>query len=207
VAEALESRFEARTVQERPVTALGGALLELARRSRHLLRPKPLVERDLVAVHIELALEQPGCALCRLRREAEARWLWAFLWESVCDPGIRQSIRAAGGFCRAHWWGLCDTDRHEIGTTSGIAIVAEDLIGRALEQPVGAARACPTCASAAYAEATYIRWTALHLARAEFRDRLAASEGLCLAHLAAVLDRLNDAEQAGFLVSCHGQTV
>src|SRR5438067_8686457 len=45
------------------------------------------------------------------------------------------------------------------------------------------------------------------LARAEFRDRLAASDGLCLAHLAAVLDRLSDAEQAGFLLSCHGQIV
>jgi len=74
------------------------------------------------------ALAGTGCAMCRLAARAADRYLESLLWESVNDPGVRDAIRQARGFCHAHSKGLM---RH--GASLGVAIIARDVLKDVLE--------------------------------------------------------------------------
>ncbi len=47
-------------------------------------------------------MDKPGCAICRIRRQASERALDSFLWENVNEPDVRQGILDSYGFCPAH---------------------------------------------------------------------------------------------------------
>lgn len=51
---------------------------------------------------IEDALREPGCAVCRLARQAEGGYIEGLLWEQVNDAATRARLRASYGFCRRH---------------------------------------------------------------------------------------------------------
>ena len=87
---------------------------------------------DLLQFNLERALGKEGCAICRLRQEAEARYLFSFLWEFVNDPGVREHLVNALGFCHAHAWQLQETEQNQFGSGLGTAIVYEDLMRHAL---------------------------------------------------------------------------
>ena len=73
------------------------------------------------------ALGQPGCPVCRLTARDAERYLDGLLWESVNDPGVRDKLREAQGFCHAHAWQL---DRN--GASLGVAILMHDVLGSVL---------------------------------------------------------------------------
>ncbi len=85
-------------------------------------------------------LAQPGCAVCRLILRDTERYLDGLLWENVNDPGVRQSIRQAQGFCREHAWQL---DR--AGASLGVAILMHDVLKNVVRAMEGARfQALPT---------------------------------------------------------------
>lgn len=74
------------------------------------------------------ALAQPGCAICRLKTDAAERFLESLLWESVNDPGTRDDIRRALGFCHRHTWMLARND-----ASLGVAIITRDVLQSLLD--------------------------------------------------------------------------
>lgn len=69
------------------------------------------------------ALAEEGCPICRLARKSVASFLDNLIYENVNDPGIRDDIREARGFCNLHAWQLRDH-----GGALGIAIIHRDVI-------------------------------------------------------------------------------
>ncbi len=55
-----------------------------------------------VYFEIQDALAEPGCALCQLALRSLRNYFDGLVYESVNDPGIRDAIRAAHGFCEVH---------------------------------------------------------------------------------------------------------
>ena len=78
-------------------------------------------------------LAEPGCVVCRLKAVSADRFLDNLLWESVNDPGRRQAIRQARGFCHQHAWSLVRP-----GASLGVAIVVRDVLQSALAAIEGA---------------------------------------------------------------------
>ena len=74
------------------------------------------------------ALEQPGCAICRLEEATATRYIDNLLWELVNDSGVRQKIRRARGFCGTHAQGLVHA-----GAALGVSIIMKDIFESLLE--------------------------------------------------------------------------
>jgi hypothetical protein len=81
---------------------------------------------------LQHAMRQPGCPLCRLQREAEARYLENLLWENVNDPATREQWAAGLGFCARHAWQLQRLEARRYGDGLGNAILYEDLLQRVI---------------------------------------------------------------------------
>lgn len=84
------------------------------------------------------------CPLCYLAAKAVASTLDNLLYELVNDPGVRQDIRQARGFCNRHAWQLPTI----AGGAFGIAVIYRDVLETLLQsiqaiQPPGARRAQP----------------------------------------------------------------
>jgi hypothetical protein len=74
------------------------------------------------------ALAQADCAVCRLKAKAGDQYLDSLLWENVNDPGVREVIRLALGFCHEHAWELA---RHRASV--GVTIIMNDVLGSVLD--------------------------------------------------------------------------
>lgn len=76
------------------------------------------------------AFDQPGDPIGRLAEDAVASYLDGLIYEAVNDPGVRDGLRRAGGFCGRHWWWLS-----RLGTAAfGATILLEDVIGTVRER-------------------------------------------------------------------------
>jgi hypothetical protein len=82
------------------------------------------------------AFAQSGCPICRLEADLSNRLLDGLVYEQVNDPGLRNRIRRAKGFCQRHSWML---DRS--GASLGVAIIYRDLVRDMLASLDGARRA------------------------------------------------------------------
>jgi hypothetical protein len=170
------------------------------------------------------AMAQPGCPVCRLKADAVERFLDTLLWENVNDPGARQDIRQARGFCHQHAWQLIQG-----GAASGAVIIMRDVVQNVLRilesarlepampggflrrtQPAAAAElvaelapqlSCPACAQAEMVESGLIT-TLVEGLRGEdgLLQAYRASEGLCLPHLRQALSMARDPDVAAVLV-------
>jgi hypothetical protein len=151
------------------------------------------------------ALAQGGCCVCRLAERAVRRYLASLLWESVNDPGIREKLRAARGFCREHSWQL-----QSMGSPLSIAILWRDLLtqeiaelqrpGAELKRRRSAPRgACPACEQRDGAEQRYLETLIEHLEAGELRTEYTESSGTCLTHLERAL-RLAPPQAHRFLI-------
>lgn len=95
------------------------------------------------------AMQQPGCPLCRLQREAERRYLDNLLWENINDPATREQWAAGLGFCDRHAWQLQRLEARRYGDGLGNAILYEDLLQRVIPSLEALARE-PTRALSAF---------------------------------------------------------
>ncbi len=166
---------------------------------------------DFFALDIVEALGAPGCALCRVLAETEARDMATFVREGRMVPEARARFCASGGFCPRHTWLF---HRIAVQTAAGYAIadVYGMLIAQDLERLRGARRAaepgqppgsCPACAAAEAALARKADFFAEALADGPVRAAYAGSDGLCEPHLVATIAAANAIEPglARYLVS------
>jgi hypothetical protein len=165
------------------------------------------------------ALERGGCPVCDLAERSVRHQLESLSYEQVNDPGVREELRAARGFCRRHAWQFLRMG----GTVFGAAIIYNDVLrtvrrelpswsagrrgddgllggllgsGRRGRNPESAK--CPTCRTEAGAEARYLETIVEHATDPAFRARYEATDGLCIPHLLDALDRADD-DVSGFL--------
>jgi hypothetical protein len=73
------------------------------------------------------AMQQPGCPVCRLERQASAQSIEAFLWEGVNNPKDRQALIASYGFCPPHARQFVAAELSNSGIVLGVNIVYEQL--------------------------------------------------------------------------------
>lgn len=85
------------------------------------------MKRSLLSVDLRLALKEPGCPICRLRADAELRYIRSLLWEFVNDPLTRSRFIASLGYCREHTWQVGLLEKEKFGSSLGTAILYEHL--------------------------------------------------------------------------------
>lgn len=74
------------------------------------------------------ALAQPGCPMCRARKQALNRYMDGLIYEKVNDSSVRAAVRQARGFCERHAWDLV---RHSAAL--GVAIMMRDVVRELLK--------------------------------------------------------------------------
>ncbi len=171
---------------------------------------------------LQEALVQSGCPLCRLRKERAEQYLDNLLWENVNDPGIRQAIRKALGFCREHTHMAISHP----GAALGLALIARDVWENILQtsetdphtapsprwrrSAVSAERVltrlapqaeCPVCIHTQEMEDLYLDVLLEGLTGdAPLLAAYEASDGLCLIHFRRALARARDGEALAALI-------
>lgn len=164
--------------------------------------------RGLAYYKLLEALREPGCPICRLGRKTVSAYLEALLYENVNDPGVREKIQAAWGFCTYH--------SHELATLGdalGLGIIYSDLVSAAIEQlaPLAARSTaistrkkrlpwplrprltgepdltpraiCPACENQKEAFERYCEELMSAISEPEIEEAFRQSDGLCLEHL------------------------
>jgi len=161
------------------------------------------------------AIGQPGCAVCRLADRAAGRFLDALAYEQVNDPGVRDRLRAARGFCHSHAWRFVA----EHATPLGTAIIYEDVLTdvvrrlkvpggtlawiaghwRQSSRPTWLARLkptapCPACEAHEDAAGRYLGLLAVWLTAAGTTE---TAPVLCASHQAALAGRVHPSSWCG----------
>lgn len=78
---------------------------------------------EIARARLKAAMKEPGCALCRLRREAERRYFSQILFGQVNDGGLRLRLARSLGFCPKHTWDLLQADLASEPPALGFAIL------------------------------------------------------------------------------------
>lgn len=156
------------------------------------------------------ALNQPGCAICRVSEDAGRSYLEALFYEMVNDPGVRTGLRASRGFCRRH-----AEAGNRVENALGAAIIHRDLLRqfrRALDARLAAvpesngivnwlirahrARTavgpCPVCETSAAAEERAIAGLLEGLEQRALSEPLERSDGFCVKHTGQVRAACHD---------------
>ncbi len=166
------------------------------------------MSRDMRYFDLLEACAQPGCPVCRLALQAGQRYLDSVLYEGVNDPGVREGLRQARGYCREHAWQLTNQTGHALG----VAILQRDVVETTLEQtattPLGrharqrARRLlqrlqptadCPACAYRRTTEDDVLRALLQYSDDEALAAALRDSAGLCLPHFRRALELVPDA--------------
>jgi hypothetical protein len=169
--------------------------------------------------------KQPGCGICRFALRAVERFLDALAYENTNDPGIRNGVRAARGFCNRH------TEQYlRLGDELGTAIIYRDLlhtiipaleeaapeglagVAGTLTDPSGdrqASRAqkalapddlCYACRRLGESEEHYLATLTQHLGNRDFAAAYERSAGLCAVHFGRALQACRDRSRQDLLV-------
>jgi hypothetical protein len=154
-------------------------------------------EHDLIE-----AFGQPGCPVCRLSTESVDAYLTSVCYEQVNDLDLREQLRSAGGFCRAH----AERFLHQRFGQLAAAIVYRDVLNTARKRLKGGARhgrsrlaafidaslgrrehrdvpPCPGCEAESEAEQRYLGVLRKRLTDPAVRAKYVAGDGLCLPHI------------------------
>jgi hypothetical protein len=162
-------------------------------------------EHDLIE-----AFGQPGCPVCRLATEAVDAYLTSVCYEQVNDLDLREQLRTAGGFCRAHAERFI---RQRLGQLAA-AIVYRDVLNTARKRIAAGggglgprsrlaslfggktkrdAPPCPGCEAETEAEGRYLTALRNRMVDPAVRAKYQAGDGLCLPHI----DQALQADDAG----------
>jgi hypothetical protein len=78
---------------------------------------------EIARARLKAVLREPGCALCRLRLQAEQRYYAQILFDRVNDGELRLRLARSSGFCAAHTRGLLRADMVSEPPGLGFAIL------------------------------------------------------------------------------------
>lgn len=164
--------------------------------------------------------KQPGCGICRYSLRAVERFFDSLTYENTNDPGIRDGVRAARGFCNRHTFQYLS-----FGDELGSALIYRDILhtvlpaineGRssgmaaiagALTDPDGQRGAdhalkalaptevCLACQRLQQSEEHYMATFLQHLGHQEFAATFEQSSGLCTVHANLALHQCRGARR------------
>jgi hypothetical protein len=129
------------------------------------------------------AMRQPGCPICRVASWAIHRLLDSLFHGHVNDPGMREELRRATGFCARHLGSA-----FRAGNPLGGSIIYGDLarhVADHLDDKPPAA--CPCCVCQTTAAADAIATLLEHVQEEDVRATYQGGDGLCLPHLRQAL--------------------
>jgi hypothetical protein len=147
------------------------------------------------------------CPLCRASHKLDREYVWGFFdqW-SMQDIAVEAFARARG-FCADHAEQLCRIEVDAMRTTIGITDVYLATIEHLLEDLATlrdgglAKERCPACVYREQGVAKNARYLLDDLVEdSEFREQLACSSGLCVAHFKLAWDTAKTAELHGHLL-------
>jgi hypothetical protein len=153
------------------------------------------------------AAAEPGCPVCHLSIKSTRRYLDSVIYEYVNDPGVRDDLRAARGYCNKHAWWLTDIP----GSALGVAIVYKDIVqsiagavdalpdgnkasagAEGLLERLRPAGACPACKHRDVKEEHLLNALLKNIDDERLATALTDSSGLCLPHLVRALELVED---------------
>lgn len=176
---------------------------------------------SLGSLYLREALRREGCAICRLVREGEERWIWQVLYEFTGDPGVRAKFDRAFGLCHEHAYLLVKVvEERELISGDGVARVYETIVRGYRQQLQEAATellrghparvrstlqgtACPLCALSREAERRTIHTLLESLADSSWQAEYRRSAGLCNRHLLLALQEARNQHLQEFLLEDH----
>jgi hypothetical protein len=158
------------------------------------------------------AFEASGCPVCQLSLRSVSRFMGSMNYDSVNDPGFREQLRAARGFCNPHAYQWLHS-AFILGTAKiyrdFLKVIAADLRIASFEAPTISkrlstflggsgisgpsalvsppSRSCPACLHMHETETLLTTTLVQGLGDAGFRDRYTESAGLCRPHLGPAL--------------------
>ncbi len=174
------------------------------------------------------AFGQEGCPICRLGKLTVARYLDILAYENVNDPGVRDKLRAARGFCNYHAYQFLE----EIRDLLAVGIIYRDVVNAVvlalpasgngvLPRPVLAlvrptreeacedhalvallrpAGACPACKALDEGVSDRLHALLEHLPEPDFRAAYEGSSGLCHPHFLEALAEVRQMAELELLV-------
>jgi len=135
------------------------------------------------------AIQKADCFLCRLLRDHVHSSFEHLLYESVNDPGFRETWRASRGYCQRHARLLAD-----FSDGLGISILYKDLIDHwgmdALLKPAG--QPCAACAEERLHLLADLNVLVRYWDDADMQKAVHDSGGLCGPHLRAAREVIKD---------------
>ena len=176
---------------------------------RRFFNRRPQSTTNLIRAELLDAMRGPGCALCGLAQHKSLRYVETLLESAIMDVEQRDDWRYAGGFCQGH----AEMALTLPNAAGSLAILYEDVLqyemARLANLLSGAKRswrqrlkqraqqwlqarrkraACPVCRTWRSQEELY--WAVLldHGDDDEVIRAFTQSDGLCLPHLASLID-------------------
>lgn len=154
------------------------------------------------------ALAAPGCPVCRSVRIREERYFRFLLNEYVSDASTRNEVVRSGGFCARHTWLMTTIERERTIMPVGAALLLEVILRermRSMQSPSGGEShrdACPACTVVSFGTSGELRELAEAVAvDGSVRDRYGHSDGLCVAHVDALVAVVGDTPGARLIVA------
>lgn len=158
-----------------------------------------------------------GCPVCRVGAQTVRRYLKSLFYEYVNDRELRANLVKSLGFCGEHVQLLLS---HKIADTLGASIIYEHLVkvilrefpkdsqskdlSRRIGKFVSASEGLGKCLACHQREET-VRYTLSQMSSALndaiLREALERSDGLCLAHVSQLLEKVQDTEDVDFLLT------
>jgi hypothetical protein len=169
------------------------------------------------------ACRKPGCPVCCLSHASPERYLEALFYEYVNDPETRKRLVKSLGFCREHADLLLET---RIADVLGASIIYENIVRDVLRNLPNAAIApvsgltreqtrpfkklinssprsghCIACEHEETAAERVLNELGKSIIEEKIRSALGGSDGLCFPHLAQLLERIDEPQAIGYLLS------
>lgn len=146
------------------------------------------------------AFKEKHCAICYLARRAVYRFFDDLLYERVNDPGIRESLRKAKGFCEKHFWQLV-----EFGDGFGVSALAQDVLelfksewqreSRKSKKTNRVPALCPACEHFQTTEKNYLSLFLENFDDLELKYAFERSFGLCVDHFRMIYQQMTGKSQ------------
>jgi len=209
-----------------------GALRDLVRDVRVILRPPARSSKFVTYFELLDAFREPGCPVCTRLERGALKALDGLMYEQVNDPYVRDRLVESHGFCNWHTWMLPGIHNSALG----VALIYRHLLEETLEHlrtaqeearprgcwqrlwarlrraegdPLaflawrGGKRRCYLCAFARQYERDDLKTVLEFMGEPEFGEAFARSAGLCLPHLCAAVAMGRDHPNLQKLLAIH----